>query len=154
MIIEMADCDIMSETGKAASPLSQPKGNIMRTAALRKPLAEPDWVLTKATVRAAERLGLQNNDLAAIIGVSSATVSRYRAESARIEPASKVGQLALLLIRVFRSLDPLVGSDDAMRKAWMHSHHKALNEVPARLLCSPDGLVRTLDYLDGMRAAA
>ena len=92
--------------------------------------------------------------MAAIIGVSSATVSRYRAESARIEPASKVGQLALLLIRVFRSLDPLVGSDDAMRKAWMHSHNKALNEVPARLLCSPDGLVRTLDYLDGMRAAA
>ena len=99
-------------------------------------------------------LGLQNNELARIIGVSSATVSRYRAESAAIEPTSKTGELALLLIRVFRSLDPMVGADDDKRKAWMHSPNKALNGVPAKLLLKPDGLVRTLDYLDGMRAGA
>lgn len=122
--------------------------------ALRKPQADAAVVLTKATIRAAELLGLQSSDLARIIGVSNATVSRYKSESAGIAPASKAGELALLLIRVFRSLDPLVGSDDEKRKAWMHSSNKALNGVPAKLLRSPDGLVKTLDYLDGMRAAA
>ena len=122
--------------------------------ALRKPQADPQAVLTKATIRAADMLGLQNNELARIIGVSTATVSRYKAQAAGISPASKAGELALLLIRVFRSLDPLVGSDDEKRKAWMQSSNKALNGVPAQLLLKPDGLVRTLAYLDGMRAAA
>ena len=117
------------------------------------PQPDPKIALTKATVRAAELLGLQSNELARIIGVSPATVSRYKSESSGIAPASKTGELALLLIRVFRSLDPLVGSDDEKRKAWMHSPNLALSEVPARLLRRPDGLVRVLDYLDGMRAA-
>ena len=119
-----------------------------------KPQADPAAVLTKATIRAIEQLGLRNSDLARIIGVSSATVSRYRSASSRIAPRSKTGELALLLIRVLRALDPLVGFDDANRKAWMHSRNKALHGIPADLLHRPDGLVRTLDYLGGMRAAA
>ncbi len=116
--------------------------------------ADAQVVLTKAAIRAAEMLGLKSNDLARIIGVSNATVSRYKSGSAGIAPASKTGELALLLIRVFRSLDALVGSDDDKRMAWMHSSNTVLNCVPAKLLRRPDGLVRTLDYLDGMRAEA
>lgn len=124
------------------------------TALARQPLASPDVVLTKATVRAAELLGLTSAALARVIGVSDATVSRYRAHGSSIAPASKPGELALLLVRIFRSLDPLVGADDDKRKAWMRSHNKALNGIPAQLILQPAGLVRTLDYLDGMRAAA
>jgi uncharacterized protein (DUF2384 family) len=126
----------------------------MTALALRQPEADPAVVLTKALVRAARMLGLQSAVLAKVIGVSDATVSRYKAASAGIAPASKPGQLALLLIRVFRSLDPLVGADDARRKAWMRTPNKALGGVPEQLIQSPDGLVRTLDYLDGMRAVA
>jgi uncharacterized protein (DUF2384 family) len=126
----------------------------MTAVALRKPEADPAMVLTKAAVRAAEMLGLQSAALAKVIGVSDSTVSRYRTASAGLVPTSKPGQLALLLIRVFRSLDPLVGSDDARRKAWMRTPNQALGGVPQQLIQSPDGLVRTLDYLDGMRAAA
>lgn len=122
--------------------------------ALRKPQASTDIVLTKASLRAAELLGLTNTSLGKVIGVSDATVSRYKNERASINPSSKEGELALLLIRVFRSLDPLVGADGESRKAWMRSHNKALNGVPAQLVLSPQGLVRTLDYLDGMRAPA
>jgi len=122
--------------------------------ALRKPQPDPEAVLTKATVRAADLLGLRSSDLAKVIGVSGATVSRYRAAAAGIAPGSKPGELALLLIRVLRSLDPLVGADDGKRKDWMHSPNRALNGVPATLVLTPDGLVRTLAYLDGMRAAA
>lgn len=124
------------------------------SAVLPKPQAEPAVVLTKATVRAAELLGLNSGDLARVIGVSAATVSRYRQAAAGLSPASKSGQLALLLVRVFRSLDPLVGSDDHKRKAWMRSQNQALGGVPAQLILSPEGLARTLAYLDGMRAAA
>ena len=124
------------------------------SAVLPKPQAEPAVVLTKATVRAAELLGLNSGDLARVIGVSAATVSRYRQAAAGLSPASKSGQLALLLVRVFRSLDPLVGSDTELRKEWMHSLNKGLGGVPAQLILKPDGLTRTLSYLDGMRAAA
>lgn len=116
--------------------------------------ADQASVLTQATVRAAEQLGLNNADLARIIGVSAATVSRYKRSLVQITPTSKAGELALLLIRVFRSLDPLVGSDGIKRKAWMHTMNQALNGVPAELIRRPDGLARTLAYLDGMRAAA
>jgi hypothetical protein len=71
-----------------------------------------------------------------------------------IDPASQEGQLALLLVRVFQSLDPLVGGDEARRVAWMHDHNKALQGVPAKLVENPEGLVATLAYLDGMRAPA
>lgn len=114
----------------------------------------PEVVLTKATLRAAELLDLQSSDLAKVIGVSDATVSRYRKGGAEISPSTKVGELALLLVRMFRSLDPLVGSDTVMRREWMHSANKALGGVPAQLILKPDGLARTLSYLDGMRAAA
>lgn len=114
----------------------------------------PDSVLTQATLRAADLLALQGSDLAKVIGVSDSTVSRYRSGAAEISATSKSGELALLLVRVFRSLDPLVGSDTQLRKEWMHSLNKALGGVPAQLVLKPDGLTRTLSYLDGMRAAA
>lgn len=110
-------------------------------------------VLTKAVVRAAGLLGLPDAALAAVIGVSPATVSRYRSGTAVLRPEQKAGQLALLLIRVFRALDPLVGGDDEGRKAWMHGPVTPLRGTPAELVLRPDGLVRTLAYLDGMRAS-
>ena len=124
------------------------------SAAKPVPAVSPEAVLTKATIRAAELLDLQSSDLATVIGVSNSTVSRYRSGRSEISPSTKHGELALLLVRVFRSLDPLVGADSEMRKEWMHSPNKALGGVPAKLILKPDGLSRTLSYLDGMRAAA
>jgi hypothetical protein len=115
--------------------------------------ADANAVLSKATARAAELLHLNNASLARVIGVSEPTITRVRAGRG-IDPATKEGQLALLLVRVFRSLDPLVGGDEAKRVAWLHSHNKALQGVPAKLLENPEGLVATLAYLDGMRAPA
>ncbi len=111
-------------------------------------------VLGKATIRAAHELNLSNAALARVIGLSEPTISRISAGSRGIDPSSKEGQLALLLVRVFRSLDPLVGSDVQKRHDWLRSPNKALNGTPALLIETPDGLVTTLSYLDGMRAAA
>ena len=114
----------------------------------------PEAVLGKALFRAAELLDLNNAALARILGVSEASVSRLASGARSIDPKSKEGELALLLIRVYRSLDALVGTDAAQRKAWLHSPNRALNGVPAELIQSAAGLVAVVSYLDAMRAPA
>ena len=111
-------------------------------------------VLTKAVLRAAGLLGLSSRSLARILGVSEASVSRLAAGARAIDPASKEGELALLLVRVYRSLDALVGTDGAQRKAWLESPNHALNGRPIDLLQRTDGLVHVVAYLDAMRAPA
>lgn len=123
-----------------------------------KPLAaaqvDPSEVLAKATARAGHLLGLSGAALARTIGVSEPTVSRIVRGQKSINPESKEGELALLLVRVYRSLDALVGTDDQKRLAWMNSHNKALGGKPQKLVQQAEGLVATLHYLDGMRAPA
>lgn len=110
--------------------------------------------LTKAVVHASDLLGLKDAELAQIIGVSVHTVSRYRGGTAEIDPERKTGELGLLLVRLFRSLDSLVGADDEKCKEWMHSQNKQLGGVPATLIRRPEGLVQTLAYLGGIKESA
>lgn len=113
---------------------------------------EPGAVLVKAALRAARFLGLSQAELAQVIGVSGASASRMAAGSKLLEEDSKTWQLAALFVRLFRSLDAIVGSDDEAAKAWMRSANAALGGVPADLLRDPAGLVRAVDYLDAARA--
>ena len=122
----------------------------MNTQAIQK--SEPGLVLAKATARAAGLLGLSGAALSRTIGVSEPTVSRILKGDKEIDPSSKEGELSLLLVRVYRSLDPLVGTDDQKRKDWMRGPNKALGGIPLKLIERADGLVATLSYLDGMRA--
>jgi hypothetical protein len=118
--------------------------------------ATPDaaLVLGKATSRAAALLGLSGALLARVLGASEATVSRVARGERGWDPATKEGELAALLVRLFRSLDALVGNDDARRRAWMSSYNEALNGIPRELIQRAQGLVITVAYLDGMRAPA
>jgi len=113
-----------------------------------------DAVLTKAVLRAAALLELSSAVLSRILGVSEASVSRLANGSRTIDPGSKEGELALLLVRVYRSLDALVGTDATQRKAWLHAPNRAFNASPVDLLQRADGLVSIVAYLDAMRAPA
>ena len=115
---------------------------------------EPGYVLAKAVGRAADLLGLSGAAVARIVGLSEPTVSRVLSGERPLDPSSKEGELSLLLVRVYRALDPLVGTDDQKRVAWMRGHNKALGGIPTKLIERADGLVATLNYLDGMRAPA
>jgi transcriptional regulator with XRE-family HTH domain len=123
-----------------------------KPAASAQPAA--DVVLTRAVLRAAELLELSGATLARALGVSEASISRLVSGARTIDPESKEGELALLLVRVYRSLDALVGSDAAQRKAWLYSPNRALSSRPAELIQSAAGLVTVLAYLDAMRAPA
>jgi transcriptional regulator with XRE-family HTH domain len=117
-----------------------------------RPAADSAAVLSRATVRAARFLGVPQADLAAVIGVSGATLSRVANGQKHFEPGTKPWQLAALFVRLFRSLDAIVGSDDAAARAWLRSDNSALGGVPLTLIRDPAGLVRTVDYLDAARA--
>lgn len=111
----------------------------------------PALVLAKAVTRASDRLGLQQKDLAQILGASAATLSRVAAGKRGIEPTSKEGELALLFIRVYRSLDALVGGDDVAARTWLHAENVHVGGVPAEKLRTAEGLVNVALYLDAMR---
>jgi len=61
----------------------------------------------KGGVVCVERLGLRGRHLAIIIGSSEASVSRMQ-HGRGLDPESKEGELALLFLRLYRSLDALV----------------------------------------------
>ncbi len=109
-------------------------------------------VVTKAVLRAAEGLGVSNRLLAAVIGCSEATVSRMGSGSYQLSPGDKPFELAILFLRLFRSLDAIVGGDAAAARAWLRSENLALNAPPVRLIASVAGLVTVVGYLDARRA--
>lgn len=109
-------------------------------------------VVSKAASRAADRLGLTNTALARTIGVSEATASRLRSGTYTLDPGTKPYELALLLIRLFRSLDAVVGGDEASLRSWMATTNRALRGVPRNLVQTATGLVAAVDYVDAARA--
>ncbi|MGH7470983.1 MAG: MbcA/ParS/Xre antitoxin family protein [Longimicrobiales bacterium] len=117
---------------------------------LRAPGGEPAQVLTRALLSAAGRLGVRNRQLAQIIGASEATVSRLKL-GRTIEPISKQGELALLFLRLFRSLDALVGGDEVQARAWFQAENTHVGGIPAERVRGVEGLVAVVQYLDAMR---
>jgi Protein of unknown function (DUF2384) len=122
--------------------------------AARPAAAAAPTVVTKAVVRAAERLDVSNRVLAAVLGVSEATVSRMGAGSYELAAASKPFELAVLFIRLFRSLDAITGGDGAVARAWLRNDNTVLGATPISLVTSVSGLVNVVGYLDARRALA
>lgn len=116
----------------------------------RQPELDPAAVVAKAALSAAERLGLTNRHLAAVIGLSEASVSRMQ-NGRGVEPESKEGELALMFVRLFRSLDALMGGDDTNARVWMHAMNDHLGGTPADRIRTVEGLVDVVQYLDAMR---
>ena len=109
-------------------------------------------VVSTALLRAAEALGLSSAELAEIIGTSESTLSRLRTRKRGPIPlGTKEGELALLFLRVFRSLDALVGGNEAHAKAWLHAENHHVGGVPLRRMKKIEGLVDVAEYLDAMR---
>jgi hypothetical protein len=109
-------------------------------------------VLTKATLNAASRLGLTSKLLAMVIGVSEATVSRMRSGDYTLQRGQKSFELAVLFVRLYRSLDAVVGGDDAVAGSWLRSRNSALDAEPITLIQSVGGLINVIQYLDARRA--
>lgn len=105
-------------------------------------------------LRSAALLGLNNAAVARIVGVSESSISRMSSGERHLEIGTKPAELAALLIRVYRSLDALVGNNEQQRRKWMEGFNRAFNAAPKDAIQKVDGLVRVVSYLDGARAPA
>lgn len=122
------------------------KTNLPDTSANRK------QVLTKALISMADILQLSQKDLSEIVGLSESTFSRlFKNEGTLINPETKEGQLALLLLRFYRSLDALFGGNSNQCRLWLRSNNQHLNDIPINLIKTIEGLVFVIQYLDAMR---
>ena len=120
----------------AVAPLSQ------------EPLTKSDaQLVAQACGRAAQVLGLSKEELSAVVGKHRTTIDRTG-----LDPKTKEGELALLLLRVHRSLHALCGGDEDLMRHWMEQPNHHLNAQPPRLLLTRiEGLNRVANYLDGLR---
>ncbi len=106
-------------------------------------------IVSKAAINAADKLGLNDEELAHALGHTPAQFLNTKSVTGAIPKSAESTDRALLLIRVFRLLDTLsVGSAETMRQ-WMQNENLALGCKPRNLVVTEDGLTRVFDYLDG-----
>jgi transcriptional regulator with XRE-family HTH domain len=120
-----------------------------RTVANPKPA--PRQVLTNAVMRAAALYEITQAALAQILGLSPSTVSRMANGSYSLDEEKKEWELGALFVRLFRSLDAVVGSNDAAARGWLNGDNSGLKARPIDLIRSTEGLVRVVQYLDASR---
>jgi hypothetical protein len=125
-----------------------------RSAPKATPTAEAGPTVTKAILRAAERLGIPNKVIGSIVGLSEASVSRMGSGGYALRPGEKSFELSVLFVRLYRSLDAMTGGDDAVARAWLRSENTALGGAPFALVQSIQGLVNVIAYLDARRAVS
>lgn len=112
---------------------------------------EPRRVLTGAVVRASALLEITQSNLAQILGLSASTVSRMANGTYALDTHKKEWELGALFVRLFRSLDALIGSNDTAARGWLYGQNHGLVGRPIDLIRSTEGLVRVVQYLDSAR---
>jgi transcriptional regulator with XRE-family HTH domain len=116
-----------------------------------KPKLEPRLVLTGAVMRAAALMEITQAALAQILGLSPSTVSRMANGGYSLDEQKKEWELGALFVRLFRSLDAVIGSNDTAARGWLNGENSALAGRPIDLIRSTEGLVRVVQYLDAAR---
>jgi len=110
-------------------------------------------VVAKALIRLKEELGLTNSIVGEIIGADASTISRIVKNSDMKD--NKTLELALLLIRVYRSLYAMVGGSQKAMIHWLTTANLDFNsETPLSKMKTVTGLVEVVEYLDAMRGHA
>jgi antitoxin Xre/MbcA/ParS-like protein len=69
-----------------------------------------------------------------------------------LQPSQKPFELAVMFVRLYRSLDALVGRDDAVAGSWLKNRNTALYGEPIALIQTVPGLMNVIQYLDACRA--
>lgn len=105
-------------------------------------------LLLRAVLRASDELELSRTALARVLGRDRSLFGRGKG----IDPASKTGELALLVVRLYRSLAGLVGNDRPQMRHWFHTANRHTGGVPAEQVQRAEALVDIVQYLDAMRA--
>ncbi|MGY8524258.1 MbcA/ParS/Xre antitoxin family protein [Paracidovorax citrulli] len=118
----------------------------------QQPSGAPDagTTLTKAVMRAAGFLGISQAVVATVLGISTASVSRMASGQYVLDAHRKEWEFGVLFVRLFRSLDAILGHGDQAR-LWLANDNLALGGKPLELIRTTEGLVRVVHYLDATR---
>ena len=118
-----------------------------------KPASAPtkEAVLSKALIKVAVNLGLNQRELSEIIGSSKSEISRLFHGKIVVSPNTKEGECALMLIRIYRSLNALLGEDERQCQEWFQNYNTHLGDKPKDLSKKIIGLAGIVVYLDAMR---
>ena len=112
---------------------------------------EPKVVLAKSLPNTADQLGLKEAQLASIIGVNCDFISNLKANP-ELDPATKQGELAILLIEIYRAVYVLSGRDSEWIHYFMNSYNDATKGVPIEQIQTISGLNKVLHFVDSVRA--
>ena len=107
--------------------------------------------VTKALLRAAERLGISNEVIGSVLGLSEATESRMGNGGYTLRSNDKPFDLSVMFVRLCCSLDAITGGEDAAAQAWMNNDNIALGGSPLALVQTVHGLANVIAYLDARR---
>ncbi len=113
----------------------------------RSPLAKSDaQLVAEACGRSAQILGLSRQELGTVVGKHPTSI-----DHSDLDPQTKEGELALLLLEVHRSLHILCGGDQSLVRHWIEQPNRHLNDQSPRLLLARiEGLNRVAGYLEAL----
>ncbi|HSW93350.1 MAG TPA: MbcA/ParS/Xre antitoxin family protein [Gammaproteobacteria bacterium] len=123
-----------------------------------RPKTDKAAILTKAIRKLAVELDLTQQELSLIIGSDKFAMSCLfkndpvpeKNKQFCLDPASKEGHLAILLLRLYQNLDVLFGGNTRQSRLWLRSDNVHLQKKPIDLIKSEEGMVMVLHYLDAM----
>ena len=107
-------------------------------------------VLAKALLKASDQLSLNQAELASVLGVHRTAISRLKQKQS-LDPLSKQGEIALLVIRIARALFALTGGDTDWIKHFMRTHNHITGAIPAKQIASIQGLMTVVQFVDAIR---
>lgn len=113
--------------------------------------ADPKVVLAKALLNTADQLGLKQAKVASAVGVHRSSISRLKANPV-LDPTSKQGELAILLIDIYRAVYVLSGGDSEWIHYFINSYNEATKGVPIEQIQTISGLTIVLHFVDSVRA--
>ncbi len=117
----------------------------------KKTTAKSDAALVAdALLRASNHLAIAKKALSRIVGLSESSLSRLRKRDFELDGKSL--ELAILFIKMYRSLDAIVGSDDTAAAAWLRNMNATLGTTPLEMIQTTSGLNDVISYLSSRRA--
>ena len=111
--------------------------------------AVPTVVLGKSVLRAAKLLSLSQSQLAIVLDMDVEAITQLQNQP-ELDPNSKQGKLALLLIRLYQALHALTGGDQAAMKIFLTSENRVTSGIPIYQIETMSGLISVLNFVEAL----
>lgn len=109
-------------------------------------------VLNQAILKVAIYVSLSQKELSQIVGCSHSQINRLFTQDINcIHQNTKEWECALLLLRIIRSLEAILGEDPKQLREWLYSYNHHLSGIPIEMIKSLSQLNEVVNYLDAMR---